>query len=129
MKIFSTITSPVFSELVLTAWYDEIGHLPTAFVLFKKLSEMYEIRPFKLVFLLEVPYAYEGNAQQVLMGVLDSVAEKGFLDFLPHRPTSVSSSPAKSSWECFPPAPVGSRSRISYPATKTLTQSRNTYLL
>lgn len=86
MKLFSTITSPVFSELVLAVWCDEIGHLPSDVVLWKTLGEMYEIRPFKLGFSLGVPYAYEGDAQQVFMGGLDSAAEKGFLKFLDSPP-------------------------------------------
>ena len=78
---FSTITSPVFSEVVVVLAGREI-RLPQEVKLFKILRTMSEVRPFKLVFLLEGP----GSHQRELVGTLESANAIGLLDFLDSPP-------------------------------------------
>ena len=84
MEVFSTITSPVFSELIVALALFETC-LPWAPLFFQALRTMNEVRPFKLVFLLEVSDFWE--ARQELMEALDSATTKGLLDFLDSPPT------------------------------------------
>jgi hypothetical protein len=83
MKIFSTITSPVFSELVILV-EDYTEDLPSNVTLFDTLRAMNGVKPFKLVFLLD-PHDLE--EQWKLMGALDLVAARGLLNFLESPPT------------------------------------------
>ena len=86
MEVFSTITSPLFSEFVLVIWEDEIINLPSDVALFETLQAMNEARPFKLVFLLLVPDQFwEGRRE--LEEVLDSVIARGSLGFLDSPPS------------------------------------------
>ena len=94
MEVFSTITSPVFSELVIILVGDEIICLPREAMMFQTLRKMYEVRPFKLVFSFEGPPPVPREGRSVPAGVrrklektLESVATKGFLDFLDSPPT------------------------------------------
>jgi hypothetical protein len=88
MEAFLTITSVVFSELVLVIWYDQFTTLPSDVTFFKTLRMMNEVRPFRLVFSLQVhsPPASEGRLR--LERAIDSLAEKGLLDFL-NSPTTI----------------------------------------
>jgi len=45
------------------------------------------LKPFTLVFLLEVSDFYQGKVQRELAEALDSVTAKGLLDFLDSPPT------------------------------------------
>jgi hypothetical protein len=87
MEIFSTITSPVLSELVIV----HSGKLATALhhdvTLFETLRQMNEVRPFKLVFSLEIPNPYLVVPLQKLVEALDLATAKGLLDFLDSPPT------------------------------------------
>jgi len=85
MEVFSTITSPVFSELVIVL----TGHvdfsrwtvkLPNALRMINK------VKPFKLVFSLEAPSPSQWETQQ-LEGVLEFVTTGGFFDFLDPPPS------------------------------------------
>ena len=90
LEVFSTLKSPVFSELVIVLgghgvaasnWGDE-G------TLFKALRKMNELMPFKLVFLLEGPFfGKEGMARLVVAEALELATGQGFLDFLDSPPT------------------------------------------
>jgi len=82
VEVFSTITSPVFSEVVVVLEGRGVW-LPREVELFKILRTMSKIRPFKLVFLLEDPSSHPGE----LMRILDSENTSGFLDFLDSPPT------------------------------------------
>jgi hypothetical protein len=89
VDVFSTITSPVFTELVIVIGADGVTHLPSEVMLFETLRTMNGVRPFELVFLLTGPDASLGEAQRKLAGALDSVIARGVLDFLdspPHHP-------------------------------------------
>ena len=103
VDVFSTIRSPVFCELVVVLARLEI-YLPWVVTLFKVLRMMNEVRPFNLVFLLEVLDFRE--ARQELMEVLDLVAAKGLLSFLDSPPTirvSDMSSPSNKYLSRMPP--------------------------
>ena len=81
MEVFSTITSPVFSELGLLIWDDEAVRLLSEVMLFETLHAMNKVRPFKLVFLLM------GVALWESAGTLDLAIERGFFDFFDSPPT------------------------------------------
>jgi len=84
MEVFSTITSPTFSEIVIALGRHETG-LACGLSFFEALHMMYVIRPFKLVFLLEVSYFLE--ARRELEEALASVTARGRFDFLNSPPT------------------------------------------
>ena len=88
MEAFSTIMSPVFSELVVVIWYDQFTNLPSDVAFFKTLRMMEEVRPFRLVFLLQVhsPPSREGRLR--LERAVELLTEKGLLDFL-DSPTTI----------------------------------------
>jgi len=84
MEIFSTITSPVFSELVIVVEGDDTSGIPSDFTFFETLRTMNEVRPFKLVFSLDsqIPAIYDRVERQGLVEALDLVNAQGLLDFL-----------------------------------------------
>lgn len=86
MEVFSTIASPLFSELVLEIKDDEIVYLPLEVGLFKTLRVMNGTRPFKLVFLLEAPDSSKGEAWGELAWTLDLMIQRGLLDFFDSPP-------------------------------------------
>jgi len=86
MKAFSTIRSPVFSEIVIiTAGYS-VANLPQKITLFDTLRRMNKVRPFKLVLLLD-PRDLRGGARRKLVEALDLVTAIGFVDFLDSPPS------------------------------------------
>jgi hypothetical protein len=87
MEVFSTIASPVFSELVIVIGAGAVAHFPSKVKFFETLRTMRDVRPFKLVFLLVNPDLFQEEARQNLAGILDTVAMRGFLDFLNSPPT------------------------------------------
>jgi len=95
-KLFSTITSPVFSELVIAL---ARHHLPLPVMLFGVLRRVNEVRRFRLVFLLvvEVRDLYDGRRE--LAETLDSVTTKGHLDFLNSPPTIRIARPRYFKWD------------------------------
>ena len=101
MEVFSTITSPVFSELVLIPM-GYVAYLSSEFALFEALRKMHKVRPFKLAFLLENPVFGEEKARLALTRALESVAAKGLLDFLSSPPT-IRSARCQRGWEAYPP--------------------------
>lgn len=87
MEVLSTIASPVFSELVFDIREDDICYLHLEVGFFKMLRWVNEVRPFKLVFLLDVPHPSRVEARRELVGALDWVVAEGLLDFLDSPPT------------------------------------------
>ena len=88
MEEFSTITSHVFSELVVVLSGMGIASLPHQDLFFRTLRKMNEVRSFELVFSFEGPCsALKGErwelveARWELKEALDHVASKGLLDF------------------------------------------------
>jgi len=78
MDVFSTITSPVFSELCVVLEGD-MTFLPQNVVPLEALSKMNEIRPFKLVFLVEVLKFFGWGMRRRFERTLDSVIARGLL--------------------------------------------------
>jgi hypothetical protein len=86
MEVFSTISSTMFSELVLEIMDDEIVYLPLEDALFETLRAMSEIRPFKLVFSLGVSDYCQNHVRQKLEETLGSATQRGLLHFLDSPP-------------------------------------------
>ena len=87
MEVFSTITSPVFSELIFVVWHDQFAHLLSDPIFFDTLSAMNEVRPFKLDFLVQLPHPPSKGDRRGFEQALATVAAKGLLDFLDSPPT------------------------------------------
>ena len=81
---FSTITSSVFSELVIVIGSSGAS-LPQNVTLFETLRKMHDVRPFKLVFLLEDWDRW--NTRRRLAENLNLVTGNGLVDFLDSPPT------------------------------------------
>ena len=90
MDVISTVTSPVFSELVFLLEEDTIARLPLDDDLFETIRAMYEVRSFELVFFLVVSNPFRVEARQRLVGALGFVTENGFCN---HALVSRSRSP------------------------------------
>ena len=86
MEVFSTITSPVFSELVVILRDSDIAHLHCEVPMFEALRKMNEVKPFKLVFLLEVLDSLQWRAQREMEEALDFLTTRGLVDFLDSPP-------------------------------------------
>ena len=87
MEVFLTITSPVFSELVILTWDDTAARLTPEVKFFETLHAMNKVRPFKLVFLLMSSDRSSGEARRQLVEALDLVAARGLFDFFDSPPT------------------------------------------
>jgi len=100
MESFSTIKSPVFSELaiVLTSY---TFHLPQEPMLFETLRNMHQVRPFNLVFLLEASDFHRDGVLRELEEALDSISANGSLNFLNYPPTINIARPRHYLWD-FP---------------------------
>ena len=85
MGVFSTITSPVFSELVIV-FADYVVHFPQNVTLFETLRTMYEARPFKLVALFEILDSSRGEVRWGLVEAMESAVAEGTFDFLDSPP-------------------------------------------
>jgi hypothetical protein len=92
MELFSTIISPVFSELVIVLRGSEIASLLSDVAFFRTLRRIHRVRPFKLVFLIEDFVPYREEARQELVGALDWVTADGLFDFLESPPNALISS-------------------------------------
>jgi hypothetical protein len=101
VKVFSTITSPAFSEFVIVVGADEATYLPSEVALFETLRTVNEVRPFKLVFLLVALDPFWGETRRKLAEALDSVTAGGFLDFL-DSPPAVRSGRSRERWSDTP---------------------------
>ena len=100
-EVFSTVTSLAFSDLVIVLT-DDVAWPPWGVALFRTLRTMSEVRPFNLVFLLEVPNSHQREAQQQFVGALGLVAAKGLLDFLDFPPT-IRTRPRRRRWDTLFP--------------------------
>ena len=86
LEVFSTITSPAFSELVIEISETGVTYLPQDTMLFETLCKMYEVRPFQLVFFYPRVWDFLERRRE-LEEALDLVAAKGSLDFFDSPPT------------------------------------------
>ena len=87
MGVFSTIASPVFSELVIIIENDVDSSSASQAGLFETLHALSGVRPFKLVFLLVGLEPFLGEVRRKFADILDSVTARGLLDFLNSPPT------------------------------------------
>jgi len=94
--VFSTITSPVFSELVIIIG-NSVTYLPQNVRFFETLRKMHEVRPFKLVFLFEAPDHW--NTRRRLAEALRLVTTKGLVDFLNSPPAIRIAQSCYSEWD------------------------------
>jgi hypothetical protein len=101
VKVFSTITSPVFSEFVIVVGADEATYLPLEVALFETLRTVNEVRPFKLVFLLVALDPFREETRQKLAEALDSVTAGGILDFF-DSPLTIRSGRSRERWSDTP---------------------------
>lgn len=105
MWILSTITSPVFSELIVVLTGRATAYLPQDITLFEALRMMSGARRFELVFLLEVSDFSREEARRRLAEAVESVTAKGFLDFLDTPPTIRIARSRPQGWYIFSPGP------------------------
>ena len=96
MGVFSTITSPMFSELVIIIG-NSVAYLTQNIRFFETLRRMHELRPFKLVFLLKASDRW--NTPRGFARVLESVAVKSLIDFLDSPPVIRTARSCHSEWE------------------------------
>jgi hypothetical protein len=87
MEVFSTITSPVFSELVIVIGAGSVSDSRPAVELFEASRKMSQIRPFKLVFLIVDPDVFQEESRREWERDLYSVDARRLLDFLDSPPT------------------------------------------
>ena len=87
MEVFSTITSPVFSQLTFVVWYDQFVQLLSDAVLFETLYTMHKVQPFKLDFLVQLPHPPSREGRQGFELALGELTEGGGFDFLDSPPT------------------------------------------
>jgi hypothetical protein len=99
VKIFSTVTSPAFSEFVIVVGADAATYLPSEVALFETLRVMNRVRPFKLVFLLVALDSFRGEARRKLAEALDLVTAGDLLGFLDSPPTIRSGRPRERWWD------------------------------
>lgn len=83
--IFSTIKSPVFSEIILVFQRPDLCR--PYYVPFDMFRQMHSERKFRLVFCLEVAKRYKDAALQVMLQRMESEVTQRKLDFLESPPT------------------------------------------
>jgi hypothetical protein len=82
VEMFSTIASPVFFELIVVLWYDQFAYLPSDARFFEILRVMSKIRPFNLVFLLQVSCPPSGERRRRFERATELLIEKELFAFL-----------------------------------------------
>jgi len=100
MEIFPTVTSSVFSELVVIL-KGRAAYLAHEVKLFETLRTMGSIRPFKLAFLLEDSDYNQGEIRREVAEALDSATRIGLLDFLDSPPTIRIGKSSRPAWDWF----------------------------
>ena len=93
VQTFRTITSPAFSELVVIPPYNKLDSLLSSTAFVEALRTMSLIRPFKLIFSVELWYTPwlggppSWEEQRAIETVVEKATAKGLLDFLSSPPT------------------------------------------
>ena len=95
VEIFSTIASPVFSELVIVLERGLAYRVP---LLEEMLRKLHEARPFKLVLLIEASGPRQERLLRESAKALDFGTANGFYDFLNSPPTLRVAQPRYSRW-------------------------------
>jgi hypothetical protein len=101
VNTFSTITSPVFSELVIILGDNAVTYLPSEARFLEALRTMRGVRPFKLVFLLMALDKTREEQRRKLEGALDAAIARGLLDFLDSPPTIRSPRFHRRGWDTY----------------------------
>jgi hypothetical protein len=83
--IFSTIDSPVFSEIILVFQRPDLYR--PFYIPFDMFRQMYSERKFRLVFSVEVAKKYRDAGMRVMQGRLADEVSRQALDFLENPPT------------------------------------------
>jgi len=101
-EVFSTITSPVFSELIIVLDHGRIGLLSNV-ASFEILRRMDQVRAFALVFLVKIEdlYRIRTGVLQKFGDAVFSATAKGLLDFLDSRPI-IRTAQQTPEWELWP---------------------------
>lgn len=86
MELLSAIRSPVFSEIALDIGDHELARFPVDPGFFRTLRMVNAIRPFKLVFLLDIRKVHPTDVHRRFTKVLETVTAEGLLDFLDSPP-------------------------------------------
>lgn len=89
MGVFSTITSPVFSELVIVLWFGQPARVFFDDTFLETLRMMSELRSFRLVFLLHEwsQFGCYWEERRIFERDLESMTAEGLFDFLHSPPT------------------------------------------
>ena len=101
--LLRTITSPVFSDVVIVlregTFYEIIS---TEYILLNVVRDAYEVKPFRLVFRLEVWEGYREYVSGELRKYICEETAKGGLDFLHCPPVIVCATQARCpTWEVY----------------------------
>jgi len=86
METFSSITSLVFSKLVMVVRHERFSHLLSDTPSFDILHTMRKVRPFALVFFIHVFGHLSMEGERTLDETLESAVSKGLFDFLDSPP-------------------------------------------
>lgn len=86
MEVFSAITSTVLSVLIFVLWNEDLTGLLSSNTFFWSLRTMNQVRPFKLVFLVQFLRATYWEERPKVDAILASVNTKGLLNFLNSPP-------------------------------------------
>ena len=98
-NLLSTITSPVFSEVVIVLQDGSIRNGYSFEHLLSVVRGTYEVKPFCLIFCLEIWEGYREDATKRLRSHINAEAARGWLDFLPCPPIIVYNTQATHSSE------------------------------
>lgn len=77
----------MFSELIFVVWHKDFSRFLLDVALFGTLRMMNEARPFKLVFLVQVPHPPSFEERRKHEASLESLNSRNLLDFLDSPPT------------------------------------------
>lgn len=77
----------MFYELIFVIWYDQFSYVLSDAALPEALRMMSIVRPFELVFLLQLPHPPSTKERRGFESVLETFIAKGLLDFLGSSPT------------------------------------------
>jgi len=89
-NLLSTITSPLFSEVVLISEPVSEGHAILRPSLINIVGGMYQVKPFRLVFCLWVWDGDQGDAMERFKAGLDEEVVQGTFGFLTYPPVILS---------------------------------------
>jgi len=108
-EVFSTITSPVFSELAIVITADTLPYVSRDASLFETLRRMNGVKPFKPVFRLEATHHHMEKLRRDLEVALDLATAQVPLDPSIPYPPSVGQDLPTADGSCRSPTSTGCR--------------------